>query len=152
MKKVIIIIVLLLVAGSGVLGGMAVMGMGPLASFVQDMPDAPPKVEPPPPPASRMIDVDTLGIPVIDGGIVTRRIFLNVQLEVAPENAERVKSVMPRLQSAFLQEMLVYMPRHLRDRDKIDPVLLQQHLLLIARKITGNRVRSVNLKNFVEQH
>lgn len=152
MKKVIIIIVLLLVAGGGTLGGMAVMGMGPLASFVQDMPETPPKVEPPPPPASRMIDVDTLGIPVIDGGIVTRRIFLNVQIEVAPENADKIKALMPRLQNAFLQELLVYMPRHLRDRDKIDPILLQQQLLLTARKVAGNQVRSVNLKNFVEQH
>lgn len=151
MKKVIIIIVLLAIAGGGVFGGMAVMGMGPLAQYVASAPDAP-KAAPPPPPAARLIDMETLGIPIIEGSAVTRRVFLNLQLDVAPDRADQVKAVLPRLQSAFLQEMLVYLPRHLRERDKLDTTLLQQHLLLIARKVAGARVRGVVVKNFVEQN
>jgi hypothetical protein len=150
MKKVVIAIILLLMAGGGVLGGMAVMGMGPLAQFVaEQQPAAAPA--PPPPPAARLIDLETMGVPIIEGGTVTGRMFLNLQIDVAPENAERVKQVLPRLQSAFLQELLVYLPRHLRERDSLDTMLLQQQLLLVARRVAGSKVRGVLVKNFLDQ-
>lgn len=151
MKKVIILIVLLLLAGGGVLGGLAVMGMGPLAPYVAASPEVA-STTPPPPPAARLIDMDTMGIPVIEGSTVTGRLFLNLQLDVAPENADKIKAIMPRVQSAFLQDLLVYLPRHMRERDKLDPVLLQQQLLLVARRVAGGKIRSVLIKNYIEQH
>lgn len=150
MKKLIILLVLLALAGGGVLGGMAVMGMGPLAKYMTPKEDVP-TAAPPPPPAARLIDIETIGVPIIEGSAVTRRIFFNLQLDVAPENAEAVKAVLPRVQSAFLQELLIYLPRHLRDRDKLDTTLVQQQLLLSARKVAGSRVRGVMIKNFNEQ-
>ena len=151
MKKAIILIVLLLLAGGGVLGGMAVMGMGPLAQYIATQPTIP-SAAPPPPPAARLIDLDTMGIPIIEGNTVTGRVFFNLQLDVLPENAEPVKQLMPRLQSAFLQELLVYMPRHLRERSKLDTTLVQQQLLGVARRVAGAKVRSVQIKNYIEQH
>lgn len=151
MKKVIILVILLLLAGGGVLGGMAVMGMGPLAQYVPAPPDVP-SASPPPPPTARLIDMETMGIPIIEGSAVTGRLFLNLQLDVTPENADRIKAIMPRVQSAFLQELLVYLPRHMRERDKLDPTLLQQQLLLVARRVAGGKVRSVLIKNYIEQH
>ncbi len=151
MKKAIILIVLLLLAGGGVLGGMAVMGMGPLAQYIATQPTVP-AAAPPPPPAARLIDLDTMGIPIIEGNTVTGRVFFNFQLDVLPENAEPVKQLMPRLQSAFLQELLVYMPRHLRERNKLDTTLVQQQLLGVARRVAGAKIRSVQIKNYIEQH
>lgn len=150
MKKFIIMVILLLLVTTGVLGGLAVMGMGPFAQYIATQPQLP-SAAPPPSPVGRLIDMDTMGIPIIEAGSVTGRMFINLQLDVTSENADAIKLVMPRLQSAFLMELLTYLPRHLRDHDKLDTTLLQQQLLQVAHRVARGKVRGVLVKNFTQQ-
>lgn len=137
MKKAIVIVVLLALMGGGALGGLGLMGMGPLADYVKRDAGSGAAPAAPAAPATRDIAVDTLGVPLFEGGAVRTRLFLNLQLKVLADAAPAVQHALPRLQSAFLEDMLQFMPYHLRDRAKIDPELVAQRLLKVARRVAG---------------
>lgn len=151
MKKIIIILVLLVLIAGGALGGLAIAGMGPLAmyfaeskpeSVAADLSEAPPG----------LVDLETIAVPIFEGNLVRSRLFLNVQISVDPASGGTVAANMPRLQDAVLSDLLVYMPFHLRDRDKVDLSLVRNRLLKVARKVAGDSaVREVTITSAFER-
>lgn len=137
MKKLVIILALLALVAGGALGGLGLAGMGPLAGYIAGKPaEAATASAAPAPP--RLIDLETIGIPLFEGNAVRARLFLNVRLAVPPEMGEKLAAQTPRFQDAFLSDLLAYMPRHLRERDRVDVALVQKRLLKVARKVAGD--------------
>ncbi len=146
MKAVVIVLLLALIAG-GTLGGLGLVGMGPLAAYVGKAADGETAAAPPPGPKLRNIQLDTIGVPVFEGQSVRARIFFNLQLEVDPAVAPQVSANLPRIQSALLEDMMSYLPYHLRDREQVDAATVQERMLKVARHVMGDAVHGVVVVN-----
>ncbi|MBF0307015.1 MAG: hypothetical protein HQL41_15335 [Alphaproteobacteria bacterium] len=149
MKKLVAILVLLLLIGVGVIAGMAFAGIEPVASMVRDkIPGAAKFIKAPEEkenkpaapalPKYSYVEMETLQIPVIsnDGGPI-RQLFLELRIEVPLGRAPEMSEAMPRLQHAFIKDMHVFLPWHMRGREVPDLTLVKRRLKLVSDKVVG---------------
>lgn len=152
MAKIVLILVLLGIIFGGALAGLGVVGLGPLAAMAGEQPPAPPPASPSAAGEPRLVKMETVGVPLFAGNSVRSRLFLNIQLAVEPTISRRFSEMTPRLQDAFLTDLIAHMPDHLRDRDKVDVPVLQRRLLKVAQRVTGPEViRAVTITHAFER-
>jgi hypothetical protein len=136
MKLIIIIVIVLIILGGGVLSGMAVLGMGgPLVGIIPQM-DAPPKVElglttP------MILPLDPMAIPVIENHEIAKQVNLEVKLLVERSKGPAISAVSPKLYSAVLEDLIVFMPIHLRDREEVDKEALKRRIMIVSERTIG---------------
>lgn len=164
MKKIAAIVVLLLLIGVGVIAGLAFVGVEPVASMVREKipavgqfikapEDKENKPVAPPLPKYSYVEVETLQIPVItnDGGPV-KQLFLELRLEVPLGRQVEMNEIMPRLQHAFIKDMHVFLPWHMRGRAVPDLAVVKQRLKLVSDKMVGPQlVNDVLIRAVVER-
>ena len=137
MKIVILGVAVLLVLIGGAIAVMKALNMGPFADpAAMDgaaVPAAAPRLEPP-----RFVDVPPLVIPVFSGGDVAAQIQINVKLEtVGTDNERQINRLLPRLNDAFLRDLYAFIPRLLRESDRLNVFVLKKRMQLIADKVAG---------------
>lgn len=138
-RLVFIVIAFLLMMG-GLVGGLYFWGIDPLAKFnalignAPAVPDEPNKVATVPP---SYVEYGLLAVPVVEDHEVRRQVEMILRLEVPFEKREIVAQNIPRLQSAYLQDMMEYLPIHLRNGRRLEPATVSARLLKLTEKTLG---------------
>ena len=137
MKIVILATTVLLVLLGGGVAAMMALKVGPFADQVAmegaAVPAAAPKLEPP-----RFVDVAPLVIPVFSGSDLAAQIQINVKLEiVGSDNERKINRLLPKLNDAFLRDLYAFIPRLLRESDRLNVFVLKKRMQLIADKVAG---------------
>ena len=84
------------------------------------------------------IDMDPLAIPIFQGNKVAATIQILVKLETNSEdNADIIKDRMPVIIDAFVSDLLSFMPRLLKAKERVDVLIIKQRLQMIADKVAG---------------
>lgn len=138
-RLIFIVIAFLLVMG-GLVGGLYFWGIDPLEKFnvlignAPAVPGGETKVVVTPP---SYVEYGLLAVPVIEEREVRKQVEMILRLEVPFEKREIVAQNIPRLQSAYLQDMMEYLPIHLRNGRRLDPASVSQRLLKLTEKTIG---------------
>ena len=138
MIRLLFIIIAFLIMVGGLIGGLYFWGIDPLAKFNQLVGNAPadpnvpakPVVVPP-----SFVEFGILIVPVVQDREVKKQAELIIKLEVPYEKKEIVAQNLPRLQNAFLQEMMSFLPNHLKRSNQIDHSAVQRRLQYQADKV-----------------
>lgn len=141
MVRLIFIIVAFLLMMGGLVGGLYFWGIDPLQKFnalvgnAPADPTQPAKVATTPP---TYVEYGLLSVPVIQDHEVRKQVEMILRLEVPFEKREIVAQNIPRLQGAFLEDMMEYMPIHLRNGRRLDQSVVAQRLESVAQKTLGD--------------
>lgn len=134
MKKLILIfVVLMMVAGATV----SVLNFLQLGPFAPDE-NAAKTEEQPLAELGEMIDLNPFNISIFEGDRVAGNIQISIKIEVKKELAPGVKERQKRLENLFLQDLYVFLPRLMRNREQIDLLVLKNRLKKISAKVVGD--------------
>ncbi|RAU22717.1 flagellar basal body-associated protein FliL [Paramagnetospirillum kuznetsovii] len=133
---IIIIVALLVLIGGGV-GGMYFFGIDPLVKLGISAPAVHQDEPPPPPLPPSYVEFGVLIIPVIQDREVKKQAEMIVRLQVEPKNKEIVAKNLPRLQNAFLGDMIGFLSVTVREGQPLDVVAIQNRLLMTGDKTLG---------------
>ena len=92
---------------------------------------------PPPPPPPTYVDFGLLIVPVIQDREVKKQAEMIVRLAVDPVNKEIVAKNLPRLQNAYLEDLIGYLSVTLRDGQQLDTNAIARRLVQVAEKTLG---------------
>lgn len=137
--RLIFTVVAFLMMIAAVIGGLYFWGIDPLERFNQLIGNAPahkesaetPKVVAPP----SYVDFGLLIVPVVQDREVRKQAEMILRLEVPFEQKEVVAQNLPRLQNAFLADMMAFLPYQLRDSSTLDHAAIRRRLLAICDKV-----------------
>jgi len=149
---VIFIVISLLLLLAGVIGGLYFWGIDPLAKLGIDNPlshrEAPPPPPPPPPAPPSYVDFGLLMVPVIQNHEVRKQAEMIVRLEVEPRNKEIVARNLPRLQNAFLEDMINFLGTNVQPGQPLDIQAISRRLMVVADRTLGpGYLRNVVVEN-----
>lgn len=141
MKKLILtVFAVVLMFSGGTIGVMKWMELGPFAPPPAEGEEAPaprPKSGAP----ARFVDAEPLNVTVIEGNRPRTVLQISIKLEVATEkDASFVQRRMVRFTDAALRDLYDFLPRLLREVDRIEISLLKDRLQLIADKTFGKGI------------
>jgi flagellar basal body-associated protein FliL len=155
MKKIIVIVLLVVVLAIGTLGGLAILGMGPLANLIKPLNSTEKTAEAPVQPEAakpKTLDLGTYIIPLVSRRDISRQIGMDLVIVVSADAAPRVSAEMPRLQNALLVDLYDFVPQHADSRSAQDREAIHQRLVKIAAKIVGeDAVRDVVIKSIYDR-
>ncbi|KIL98791.1 hypothetical protein CCC_02241 [Paramagnetospirillum magnetotacticum MS-1] len=149
MVRLIFMVVALLMLIGAVIGGLYFWGIDPLAKLgiTAPMVSKEPAAPPPPPPPS-YVDFGLLIVPVIQDREVKKQAEMIVRLEVDPKNKEIVAKNLPRLQNAYLAEMITYLGNTVKEGQPLDIPAIRRRLTISAEKTLGGvYVKDVAIEN-----
>jgi hypothetical protein len=137
--RLIFLVVAFLMMVGGIIGGLYFWGIDPLERFNQLIGNAPApkdnlapaKVVTPP----SYVDFGLLIVPVVQDREVRKQAEMILRLEVPYERKEIVAQNLPRLQNAFLEDMMSFLPYQLRDNSELDRVAIRRRLLTLCDKV-----------------
>jgi hypothetical protein len=135
----IFMVVAFLMMVAAIIGGLYFWGVDPIERFNQLIGNAPapkenadaPKVVAPP----SYVDFGLLIVPVVQDREVRKQAEMILRLEVPFDKKEVVAQNLPRLQNAFLEDMMAFLPYQLRDSSSLDQPAIRRRLLTICDKI-----------------
>jgi flagellar FliL protein len=130
------VVALLLLIGA-VIGGLYFMGIDPLVKLGITAPVVQKDAPPPPPPPTAYVEFGVLIVPVIQDREVKKQAEMIVRLEVDPKNKEIVAKNLPRLQNAYLADMMEFLSVSLRDGQPLDVNAVRRRLLAVTDKTLG---------------
>lgn len=137
MVRLIFIVVALLMLIGAVIGGLYFWGVDPLAKLGITAPIVHKDEAPPPPPPPTYVDFGLLIVPVIQDHEVKKQAEMIVRMQVDPKDKELLAKNLPRLQNAFLQEMMIYLSINLRDGKSLDVAAIGKRLTVVSEKTLG---------------
>jgi len=149
--RVIFIVISLLLILAGVVGGLYFWGIDPLAKLGIDNPlshhdEAPPPPPPPTPPS--YVDFGLLMVPVIQNHEVRKQAEMIVRLEVEARNKDIVARNLPRLQNAFLEDMINFLGTNVQPDQPLDTQAISRRLMIVADRTLGpGYLRRVVIEN-----
>lgn len=160
MKKIIIIIFVLLVVAGGGAGGLVMLGIvrnpflkpsaADAAAAAAAEADAKANAYKGPTEALVLIKPPDMTVPVIVNGAVTKRIYINMRLDVKAADKSRVQAELPRFESEVLGDLVPYFQTYFERNTIIDVDVLKKKLNSHAAKIYGEAVHQVLLLNVFE--
>lgn len=141
-RLIFMVIAFLLMVGA-IIGGLYFLGIDPLEKFNVLVGNAPapaaskdtakvPVVAPP-----SYVDFGLLIVPVVQDREVKKQAEMILRLEVPFDKKEVVAQNLPRLQNAFLADMMVFLPYQLRDSASIDHAAVRRRLTTLCDKVLG---------------
>jgi flagellar basal body-associated protein FliL len=136
MKKVVILLVLLLVVAGGAVGALYFLKLGPFEDKtpVQKSQE---EIELEREATTTTVSIKPFTIPMFQGERVAGSIQVQFELEVPIGKEEEITSKMVRLEDAYLRDLYVFMPRLLRNAEKLDINKLKRRLMRITEKVVG---------------
>jgi hypothetical protein len=148
--RLLLMVVMLLVLIGGVVGGLYFWGIDPLAKLGITAPVVKKDEPPPPPPPPAYVDFGLLIIPVIQDREVKKQAEMIVRLEVEPKNKEIVAKNLPRLQNAYLGDMIGFLSVSLHEGQPLDVPSIERRLLMVGDKTLGaGFLKGVRVENAV---
>ena len=133
MKLIIIGVAALVVLLGGGFAALKALKIGPFAPPASAATAAAPKLEPP-----RFITVDPLVIPVFNGDQVAAQIQVTVKLEtVGADNEQKLMKLLPKLSNMLYQDLYAFIPRLLREDDRLNVAVLRKRMQMVADKVAG---------------
>lgn len=99
------------------------------------------------------VSLDPLILPIIDKNGISQTLSIVVSIEVTrTSHADRVRTLKPRLQDAFIQEMYGVLNRHAAYKGGLLQVqMLKERLGKISRRVLGDDIVSDVLLQVVQQ-
>lgn len=149
MIRLIFIVVAFLLMIGGVVGGLYYWGIDPLAKLGVHLGNAPVAPEAPPKPVMpSFVDFGLLLVPVIQEHEVKHQAEMILRLQVEPDKKDMVGAQLPRLQAAFLEDMMEFLPLSLRDSSELDLAAVRGRLQAVADRVVGRgAVKDVFIEN-----
>lgn len=87
------------------------------------------------------IEMDTLNIPIFAEDRLAATVIIKLKIEtVGTENHDKVLKLQPRLTDAFFKDLYVFIPRVVRQQNKLNIDILTERI-----KMTGNKVLGPNV-------
>lgn len=148
MKKFLIVLASLLMICGSLSSTMKYMELGPFASANPVVK----KVQEEEVFKSIFIDMEPILIPIFKGNAPVAKIQIQIKLETkSKDSAIKIQRMMPRISNAFVQDLHGFMPRLLKERERIDVFVLKQRLKLIAdRKFGKGLIQDVLVQSVVD--
>ena len=145
MKKILLLVVVVILLLGGVVGGLYFWGKDPLAMIglkngditnkAKEAAAAAVAVIPVTPPS--YVDFGVLVIPVIQNHEVRSQADLVIRLQVKNDKTEEVAKFMPRLQAAFVEQMMEFVPKVLHDYGNLDMNALSKRMVEVGATVYG---------------
>lgn len=133
MKILMIVFAALMMTAVATVGALKWLGLGPFAG-TETVAVSPA----PPPPEVRYVDMEPLVIPLIQGDNVAATVQIELKLETLGDaNASKLKRILPRLADAFLRELHAFLPRLLREVERLDVGIVKQRLQMVSDRVAG---------------
>ena len=133
MKKALIILVSLLILGGAITGSMKSLELGPFAPKTVEVKEV---VEEELKPI--FIDMEPILIPIFKGNRPFSKIQIQIKLETkSKEKAIKIQRMMPRISDTFVKDLHSFMPRLLKEKERIDDFILKQRLKLMSDRNFG---------------
>jgi hypothetical protein len=139
--RLIFLVLAFLMMVGGIIGGLYFWGIDPLERFNQLIGNAPAPKEnataaaPKPVSPPSYVDFGLLIVPVVQDREVRKQAEMILRLEVPYEKKEIVAQNLPRLQNAFLEDMMSFLPYQLRDTSSLDHSAIRRRLLTLCDKV-----------------
>jgi len=147
MKKLMISFAALLILMGGAVSTLKFLKMGPF----QDE-DAVEVVEEEPEAKSIFIDMEPILIPIFQGDQVAAKIQIQIKLETKEtEKAIRIQRIMPRIANIFITDLHAFMPRLIKQQERVDVIILKERLKLIAsRKLEKGLIDDILVQSVLD--
>jgi flagellar FliL protein len=152
MKKIILIIAVILLLIGGAVGGLFFVGFGPFAK--REMPSFElPKREP----RFTYTDINAIIIPMLtisafDENPKPRQLYLSLRLVYNADNKDAIMPKIPKLRDAYLKEMMLFLPEHMRGRKIADISAVKLRLTQITDRVMGKgKVQDVLFREYFEK-
>ena len=134
MKKLMVIFAALFILAGGTVAGLKWLGIGPFENTETVQEEAPQE----PKEKTIFIDMDAIMVPLLQGNSVAATVQIQVKLETeGKENAIFLKRRMPRISDAFVRDLHAFLPRMLKETERIDVLILKQRLQVIGDRLFG---------------
>lgn len=149
MKKFLVIFASLLMIGGAATSTLKFMELGPFA--VEKIAEV--KVEEEEDVVkSIFIDMEPILIPIFKDNAPAAKIQIQIKLETkSTENAIKIQRMMPRIADTYIQDLHGFMPRLLKEQERIDVFILKQRLKLISeRKFGKGLIEDVLVQSVVD--
>ena len=163
-RLLIIVVVLVLVVGSG-LAGLMVIGVipNPLADPAAEMAEeanssggsggmnggkpafAPPERAP------MLYPLEDIVIPVIIDARIIKRIYITARMEIAQGQRTPVENGLPRMESALTERLVVYFQAHFAKNRRPDLRGIKREMVAAAEQVYGDMITDVLLITVFEQ-
>lgn len=134
MKKILVILAALFILAGGAVAAMKWLGLGPFEPTETAEQAAPKKPEV----QTIFIDMEPIMVPLLQGNSVAATVQIQVKLETeGQDNAIFLKRRMPRISDAFVRDLHAFMPRMLKEQERVDILILKQRLQVIGDRLFG---------------
>lgn len=141
MIRLLFMVIAFLMMLGAIVGGMYFWGVDPLEKFNVLVGNAPARVETDaaakPVSAPSFVEFGLLIVPVVQDREVKKQAEMIIRLEVPFDKKEVVAHNLPRLQNAFLSDMMSYLPYQLRNAPKLDEAAVRRRLTTVSEKVLG---------------
>ena len=99
------------------------------------------------------IDMDPLALPIFRGYRVAGTIQIQIKLETNNQNkAYEIKEKMPILTDAFIRDLHSFIPRLLKEKERVDVLIIKQRLQMVSDRVLGRDVVSnVLVQSIIDQ-
>ena len=152
MKKIILIIAVILLLIGGAVGGLFFVGFGPFAK--RELPSFEmPKREA----RFTYTDINAIIIPMLtisafDENPKPRQLYLSLRLVYNTDNKEAIMLKIPKLRDAYLREMMLFLPEHMRGRKIADIAAVKLRLVQITNRTMGEgKIQDVLFREYFEK-
>ena len=153
MKKLLIAFAAVLMLAGGSISVMKFMKLGPFASpeDIEARAQAAAQAAAAKRATPLFIDLEPLVISIFDGDKLAANIHITLKIETHSDaHAAQIRSKLPRISDAFLRDLHGFIPRHLRNAERLDVGVLKERLTMVGERvmgkgvITGVLIQSVN--------
>jgi len=148
-KKFLVIFASLLMLGGATTSSLKFMELGPFATekkVVKKVKEEEDVVK------SIFIDMEPILIPIFKNNAPAAKIQIQIKLETkSTENAIKIQRMMPRISDTYVQDLHGFMPRLLKEQERIDVFILKQRLKMISeRKFGKGLIEDVLVQSVVD--
>ncbi|HIC28807.1 MAG TPA: hypothetical protein EYO85_05090 [Rhodospirillales bacterium] len=97
--------------------------------------------------------MDPLALPIFQGYRVAATIQIQIKLETNNQNkADEIKEKMPILTDAFIRDLHSFIPRLLKEKERVDVLIIKQRLQMVSDRVLGRDVVSnVLVQSIIDQ-
>jgi flagellar FliL protein len=133
-KKILVILAALFILAGGAVAALKWLGLGPFEPVDEAKKEAPKKPEV----QTIFIDMDPITVPLLQGNAVAATVQIQIKLETeGQDNAIFLKRAMPKISDAFVRDLHAFLPRLLKDTERVDVLILKQRLQVIGERLLG---------------
>ena len=142
MKKLIMVFAALMMLTGATVSIMKALAIGQFSGKVaESAAEAKARLNAPEPP--RFIDLEPLIVPIFHGDEIVATIQISVKLEaVGAANETRINRIKPRLNDAYIKDLYSFIPRLLRNQERVNVFIIKKRLQMVSDKLLGEGIIS----------